>query len=152
MKPYRFLSALILSIGICFILTKEFRASSSMLPNGPPPVTDPMAYIEIGQTMVNAKGSDRVGLQPNQVAYVEVHLGMGLSFNTVTIEALDGGSVDTTTADTGEDGTFMFVFQAGPNPGASQVSLHIGDREPMGFQFYVLDTTDPTNNPPVINP
>jgi hypothetical protein len=151
MKSYRFLAGLILLIGLYF-LPREFHASISMLPGGPPPVTDPMAYIDLGQTMVNAYGSDRVGLQPNQVAYVEVHLGIGLAFNTVTIEALDGGSVDTTSADTGEEGTFSFAFQAGPNPGASQVSLHIGNSEPMGLQFWVLDTTDPTNNPPVINP
>jgi hypothetical protein len=153
MKPYRSLAVLTLLISIYFAVAPEFRASISMLPNGPPPVADPYALIEIGQTPgFYAHGSDRVGIAPNQVAFIEVYLGMNGSECTVNIEALDGGSVDTTTAYTNFDGVLDFNFQAGPNPGASQVSLHIGNSEPMGLQFWVLDTSDPTNNPPIINP
>jgi hypothetical protein len=96
--------------------------------------------------------SDRIGLQPDQLVDVTVQFSTSAAGRTIIVEPLDGGRIIGTSNRLliASDGTFSFRFQIGHNPGIYQVSLHDRAKE-LGLQFWVLDSQNPENNPPVIN-
>jgi hypothetical protein len=94
---------------------------------------------------------DRVGLQPNQVVSLSVQLPVALAGRQIIIESLDGGLVSGTSATVAIDGTLALQFQAGSQPGRYRINLRSGPLL-LGLEFYVLDPTQPENNPAVINP
>ena len=94
---------------------------------------------------------DRVGLQPNQVVSLSVQLPAALAGRQIIIESLDGGLVSDTAATVATDGALALQFQAGSQPGMYRVNLRSGPLA-LGLEFYVLDPTQPENNPAVINP
>ena len=166
MKSHRLLTTPILSIGAYFVLATPFPLQSA------PPI--PLTPIPGGGTTftisfsdgssVVATSNDLVGLQPNQIVDVTVRIGggdAGLDGNpsdvTIIIEPLDGGNIVsssntvTVTPDSSGAVTFSFSFQAGSDPGVSQISLHGDIADEIGIQFWVLDPGDPNNNPSCIN-
>jgi hypothetical protein len=154
MKRNRFLTTLIVSIGAYFVLATPFALQST-------PIAGTTFTIFFGDgSSIVATSTDLVGLQPNQVVDVTVRIGRGdaapdnPSEETIIIEPLDGGSIvsgsDTVTVTPDNSGTvtFSFSFQAGSDPGVSQISLHGDIAEEIGIQIWVLDPDDPNNNPP----
>ena len=160
MNKNRLLTTPILSIGAYFVLAMPFPLQSTPIPGGGTTFT--ISFAD-GSSVV-ATSNDLVGLQPNQVVDVMVRIGGGDAPpegdpppETIIIEPLDGGNIvsgsDTVTVTPDSSGTvtFSFSFQAGSDPGVSQISLHGDIADEIGIQFWVLDPGDPNNNPSCIN-
>jgi hypothetical protein len=101
---------------------------------------------------VTATETDLVGVQPN--ATLSIMVFYDFVGETLVMEPLDGGSmVGGNSAVVSTLGSASFSFQAGPNPGISQLRVTDSDGgyEIMVVQLWVFDPTDPGNNPPVIN-
>jgi len=154
MKTNRLLTVPIVSLGLYFVLA---ALSPAIVPGqGRPTFT--ISFSD-GSSVV-ATSDDLVGLQPNQTVTVAVQLwppGDTIPDDPppvdVFIEALDGGYVDTDHVVVGWNGLFSFSFVAGHDPGVSQISLHTDADEisEIGIHFWVLDSENPENNPPVVN-
>jgi len=99
----------------------------------------------------NGRVFELVGLQPNESVDVQVYFSIQKAGRTLRIEALDGGFVSSAgnAVSVAGDGTISFRFQAGFSPGRYQVSVQDGAHE-VGLQFWVLDSTNPQNNPRVL--
>jgi hypothetical protein len=69
----------------------------------------------------------------------------------VIVEALDGGSVSTGSSIrvVEADGSPSFAFFGTAKPGPKSVGIR-GGAGTFRLQFWVLDTANPQNNPPVI--
>ncbi len=104
-------------------------------------------------TKIRQGSSQLIGLQPNQIVNVSLKVSPSKVGHIITLQPLDGGRVIGTTSQcvVGADGTFGFKFQAGPNPGVSQISIRDGSEE-IGLPFWVLNTQDAQRNPPVLTP
>ncbi len=94
-----------------------------------------------------------IAVQPDQVVQVTIQYPASQALATVLAETLDGGSITFPAGGSVIDaqGTFSFTFQAGHDPGLNQVSLRQGLQE-LGLQFWVIDTQNPDNNPPTLDP
>jgi hypothetical protein len=116
--------------------------------------SDVTAVIQFsdGQTATVTSSSDTVGLQPNETVNITVQFSQDKAGHLLKVEPLDGGCVlsgsQTVVA---SDGTAIFQFQGGRSPGRYQLSVH-DSAEEVGLQFWVLDLTNPQNNPRVLAP
>ena len=136
-----------------------FLASLLIVPSGTsfaqePPEENPLE-VEITSAS-NAKRNplnqngfvSRIGLRPGQV------ISIGLKFNEertgeqLIVSSPDGGVLS------GHDNLSIsstsnasFSYQAGAAPGLYRIVLQTASEEYL-FEFYVLDLTDPTKNPP----
>jgi hypothetical protein len=153
MKSNHLFLRTVISIGWFLILATPSLLQSTPLPYSPPaaPGTTFTVFFNGGSYVV-ATSNDLVGLQPNQVVDVAVQFSADKGGHTVTAEPLDGGRVigPSNKLVVAADGTFRFKFQAGQDPGISQINLHDGAQE-TGLQFWVLNQQDPQENPLVIN-
>jgi hypothetical protein len=138
------------------ILSAGGPATPPSAPTAVKPAIDATATINLGGQSVTATSRrglcDRVGLQPNQIVDVTVQFFAPKAGHTITVEPLDAGRIIGASGQfvVAADGTIKFTYQAGREPGISQISLHDGAQE-IGLQFWVLDQQHPENNPPVVN-
>jgi hypothetical protein len=114
---------------------------------------DPVVTVQFsnGQTVIVKDFSEPVGVAPNGILHLTVALPGAVVGERVHIGSLDGGHVISRNDVTTDQGTVSFVFQATANVGQNRVELRHGARK-LRLQFWVLDTANPQNNPPVITP
>jgi hypothetical protein len=69
----------------------------------------------------------------------------------VTVQALDGGptSIGSSLRVVEANGSISFVFLAPAKPGAKSIGIRRGSSS-FRLQFWVLDPTNPQNNPPTV--
>jgi hypothetical protein len=142
-----------------------------------PPILGPSATVVLPTAAYAIARSvnglfQRVGLSPDQVAQITVQYPAAQSLQFVKAEAVDGGLVAANIPAVqppnnpiggfvqfthfgggviNANGTFTLAFKAGHTPGLYQVRLKQTDRV-LTLRFWVLDSQNPQNNPPVIAP
>jgi len=104
-----------------------------------------------GQSVTVTDFSEPVGVAPNAIVQVTVAFPEAVAGEHVNIGSLDGGRVLSCNSAITDQGTLSLVFQATPNVGQNRVELRHGAQK-LCLQFWVLDTINPQNNPPVITP
>jgi len=115
--------------------------------------TDLSATVEYsnGQSVTVTNSSEPVGVAPSDIVHLTVNIPGTDPGERVSVGSLDGGRVISANNVITGVGTFSLVFQATPNVGQNRVELRYGMRK-LRLQFWVLDTANPQNNPPVITP
>ncbi len=115
--------------------------------------TDLSATVQFsnGQTLTLTDFSNSIGVQPGDTVTVIVSFPLDDVGQTARIEPLDGGRVFNSSGIVAADGTLNFTFQAPANPGQDRIALRHGSRT-LRMQFWVLDSANPQNNPPVAMP
>jgi hypothetical protein len=104
-----------------------------------------------GESVTVTDFSEPMGVAPGEVVHLTVNIPGTESGEDVSVRSLDGGRVISNDNAITDVGTFSFVFKATPNIGENRVELRYGMRR-LRLQFWVLDTANPQNNPPVITP
>lgn len=126
-----------------------------------PPMSPDAVKFSDGTTIVNytpdsalveknddGKSDKLPGLAPDQIVDVTMRFGVAKAGTELTASALDGGTIIVPAGGlvADENGDVHFQFQVGHEPGLYQVSLH-DDTHEMGMQFWVIDASNPDNNP-----
>jgi hypothetical protein len=146
-----------LLFGVCIFLTTALHGSDSILPNASSAIAPGTISIasDDGNPWVNAaRETDLIGINPNQVVRITINFCTGnCAGHVVFAEPLDGGRIvgDKKGAFVDSDGCASFMFQAGPNPGASQIRVTDAGTEVIAVRLWVVDPSDPGNHPSVIN-
>jgi len=104
-----------------------------------------------GQSLAVVDLSDSIGVQPGDTVTVIVPFPLDDVGQTARIEPLDGGRILNSSGIVGADGTLSFTFQAPANAGQDRIAVREGSKT-LRMQFWVLDSANPQNNPPVITP
>ena len=90
---------------------------------------------------------DRVGLGPGQTVNVALKFPGKGAGEAVAVGALDGGTLTGQQGlATSAQGVAQFTYQGGGVPGCYRVLVHIAGQD-YWLEFYVLNTTNPSNNP-----
>jgi len=90
----------------------------------------------------------RAGLRPRQAVRVGLEFPATLAGGSVLVFSPDGGEILGPEAPKIKtDGTASFVFQAGTQHGLYRVFVEVVGQRHL-FEFYVMDTDNPGNNPP----
>lgn len=100
-------------------------------------------------------GSDymlgRAGLSPEQSVTVTLQLPVDMRGQPVFVSSLDGGSISSLDGASDlrvtEDGTALFQFHAGYQPGLYRLVIMLGAAF-YHLEFYVLDPQNTERNPP----
>ena len=93
--------------------------------------------------------SEAVALYPGKPVDIVVTFSASRAGHAIAADPLDGGSIIGSHHGlvVAPDGTISFKFKPGNQPGVSQIVLRDGGTE-FGLQFWVIDLTNPANNPP----
>jgi len=102
-----------------------------------------------GQTITLSDFSDSVGIAPNDSATVTIQFPTAIPDAQVSVESLDGAAVSD--AAVNQQGAVSFGFCAVANAGQNRLEVHYGSQM-VRVLFWVLNTQNPQNNPPVITP
>lgn len=138
--------------------TLALSIAALMAASALPPVAPPVLLVSLGPTgsvFATANGNifPLVGVQPDQSIQITVQFGTDQIAQTAQLTALDGGTLTfpPTGLTVSPEGTIAFSFVATHDPGLNQISLLVGGQE-FGVQLWVLDLSDPANNPPTVAP
>jgi hypothetical protein len=106
-----------------------------------------------GQVVTVTDFSNSVGVQPGEVVNVTIQLTSDDADQAATVAASDGGStsIGSNVAVIGSDGCISFAFHATVDTGPTSVVV-LGGSKTVVLQFWVLDSANPQNNPPVLTP
>jgi hypothetical protein len=140
-------------VGLAVFASANFLLSEQLLAQTVGATATVQATIQFsnGQTVTVTDFSEPVGVAPNAIVQVTVGFPETVAGEHVNVGSLDGGRVISSDSVITDQGTLSLVFQATPNLGQNRVELRHGTRK-LRLQFWVLDTSNPQNNPPVITP
>ena len=94
--------------------------------------------------------SDLVALQPDEVVNIQLNFSLSAAKQRVVVQSLDGGFASGTKNIADADGTLNVTFQAGASPGLNRI-LVINQGTSSILRFWVINTSDPTANPPQLH-
>jgi hypothetical protein len=162
--------------------TPIVRPTPPSAPNVNPPILGPSATVVLPTAAYAISRSvnglfQRVGIPPDQVVQVTVQYPSTQSAEFVKVEAVDGGLVAVNIPSVpnqiagirvnfgpfgrgviAANGTFTFAFKAGHTPGLYQLRLkpnglqYTQTDQVLALRFWVVDSQNVKNNPPVITP
>jgi hypothetical protein len=111
-----------------------------------------MVHFSNGQAVTLTDFSDRVGVQPNGIVNVTVQLAAEDSGQHVRVNTFDGGFIPNGRSGiVASDGTVSFSFRAPANAGENRIVIREGSKR-LQMHFWVIDSANPQNNPPVVTP
>jgi hypothetical protein len=94
--------------------------------------------------------SDLVALQPDEVVNLQLNFPASAANQRIVVQSLDGGFASGTKNTVDADGTLNFAFQAGASPGLNRI-LVINQGTSSILRFWVINTSEPTANPPQLH-
>ncbi|HJT44656.1 MAG TPA: hypothetical protein VJ721_00160 [Chthoniobacterales bacterium] len=104
-----------------------------------------------GHNLTVTDFSEPIGVAANSTTHVTVALPGSAAGERVNVAPLDGGRVLSHDAVVSGKGTIALAFRASGSIGLHRVEVRHGTHK-LRLQFWVLDTTNPENNPSVITP
>jgi len=94
--------------------------------------------------------SDLVALQPDEIVNLQLNFPLSAAKQRIVVQSLDGGFASGTKNTADAEGTLNVTFQAGASPGLNRI-LVINQGTSSILRFWVINTSDPTANPPQLH-
>jgi hypothetical protein len=137
----------------CIAIAVCVSAGVGQLPGQTTAAVSATVQFGDGQIVTVTDFSSLVGVQPGDVVNVTVQLTSDDAGQPATVATPNGGStsIGSNVAVAGPDGCIGFGFNATTDPGPNTVIV-MGASTTVSLQFWVLDSANPQNNPPVLTP
>jgi len=94
--------------------------------------------------------SDLVALQPDEAVNLQLNFPLSAAKQRIVVQSLDGGFASGTENTVDASGTLSVTFQASASPGLNRI-LVINQGTSSILRFWVINTSDPTANPPQLH-
>ena len=94
--------------------------------------------------------SDLVALQPDEVVNLQLNFPLSAAKLRIVVQSLDGGFASGTENTVDADGTLNVTFQASASPGLNRI-LVVNQGTSSTLRFWVINTTEPSANPPQLH-